>query len=35
MLLGKKSLAFLRRQQVEFVAISADGSMHGTAAGPR
>jgi len=35
MLLGKKSLAFLRRQQVEFIAISADGSIHGTAAEPQ
>ena len=35
MLLGKKSLAFLRRQQVEFFAIAADGSIHGTAAGRR
>jgi FAD:protein FMN transferase len=33
MLLGRKSLAFLRRQQVEFVAIASDGSIHGTAAG--
>ena len=33
MLLGKKSLAFLRRQQVEFFAVSADGSIHGTATG--
>jgi len=32
MLLGNKALAFLRRQQVEFVAIAADGSIHGTAA---
>jgi len=32
MLLGKKALAFLRGQQVEFVAIAADGSIHGTAA---
>ena len=32
MLLGNKSLTFLRRQQVEFVAIAADGSIHGTAA---
>ena len=35
MLLGKKALAFLRGQQVEFVAIAADGSIHGTAAGKR
>ena len=32
MLLGNKSLTFLRRQQVEFVAIAADGSIHGAAA---
>ena len=32
MLLGKKSVPFLRRQQVEFFAVSADGSIHGTAA---
>ena len=32
MLLGNKSLAFLRRQQVEFLAIAGDGSIHGTAA---
>ena len=32
MLLGNKAVAFLRRQKVEFVAIAADGSIHGTAA---
>jgi thiamine biosynthesis lipoprotein len=34
MLLGRKAVAFLRRQKVEFVAIAADGSIHGTAATP-
>jgi thiamine biosynthesis lipoprotein len=33
MLLGRKALAFLRQQQVDFVAIAADGSIHGNAAG--
>jgi thiamine biosynthesis lipoprotein len=35
MLLGTKALAFLRQQQVDFVAIAADGSIHGNAAGPK
>jgi thiamine biosynthesis lipoprotein len=34
MLLGTRALPFLRKQHVEFFAISADGSLHGTAAGP-
>jgi thiamine biosynthesis lipoprotein len=32
MLLGKQALPFLRKQQVDFVAIAADGSIHGNAA---
>ena len=32
MLQGDKAVAFLRRQKVEFVAVAADGSMHGSAA---
>jgi thiamine biosynthesis lipoprotein len=34
MLLGRKALPFLRQQHVDFVAIAADGSIHGTAAAP-
>ena len=33
MLLGRKALPFLRQQQVDFIAIAADGSIHGDAAG--
>jgi FAD:protein FMN transferase len=32
MLLGRKALAFLRKQPVDFVAIAADGTIHGNAA---
>ena len=35
MLLGRKAVTFLRRQHVEFVAVAADGSIHGTAAGKK
>ena len=35
MLQGTRALAFLRGQQVEFIAIAADGSVHGTAAGKK
>ena len=35
MLLGRKALAFLRKQHVDFVAIAADGSIHGNAAGTK
>ena len=35
MLLGRKALAFLRKQRVDFVAIAADGSIHGKAAGSK
>jgi FAD:protein FMN transferase len=33
MLQGTRALPFLRKQRVEFFAIAADGSLHGTAAG--
>jgi FAD:protein FMN transferase len=32
MLLGRKAVPFLRRQHVEFVAVAADGSLHGSGA---
>ena len=35
MLSGRKALAFLRQQQVDFVAVAADGTIHGSAAGPK
>jgi hypothetical protein len=34
-LLGRKALTFLRKQHVDFVAIAADGSLHGKAAGTK